>query len=111
MTTITYDRDDLSVKTVGHAGYAEEGRDIVCSSISTLMLALGSYADEMDRRGMLKIPPTIRYERGNSVVKMEPISIYQREARMAFDAICAGFDWLSTEYDQYVKYNKIYEGI
>jgi uncharacterized protein YsxB (DUF464 family) len=111
MTVITYDRDDLLVSTVGHTGYAEEGQDIVCSSISTLMLALGSYADEMDRRGMLKRPPTIRFEKGNSVVKMEPIAIYQREARMAFDAICAGFDWLSIEYDNHVEYNKIYEGI
>jgi uncharacterized protein YsxB (DUF464 family) len=61
MTIITYDRDDLTVSAVGHAGYAEEGQDILCSSISTLMLALGSYADEMDRRGMLRTPPTIRF--------------------------------------------------
>lgn len=111
MTVITYDRDDLSVSTVGHAGYAEEGQDIVCSSISTLMLALGSYADEMDKRGMLKIPPTIRYDKGKSVVCIEPIGIYKREARMAFDAICAGFEWLSSAYGEYVNYNKIFEGI
>ena len=111
MTVITYDRDDLSVTSTGHTGYAKEGQDIICASVSTLMLALGSYADEMDRRGMLKIPPTIRYEKGNSVVKMEPISIYQREARMAFDAICAGFEWLSSAYGEYVNYNKIFEGI
>ena len=104
MTTITYDRDDLSVKTGGHAGYAEEGQDTVCSSISSLMLALGSYADEIDKRGMSLEPPIIRYGKADSVVQLKPISIYRREATMALDAICAGFGWLATQYPENVSY-------
>lgn len=111
MTKITYDRDDLSVISEGHTGYAKEGQDIICASVSTLMLALGSYADEMDKRGMLAIPPTIRYESGKSVVCIEPIAIYKREARMTFDAICAGFEWLAGNYDKHVRFNRIFEGI
>lgn len=35
----------VTVHATGHAGYAEEGRDIVCASVSSLILALSAYAE------------------------------------------------------------------
>ena len=111
MTTITYDRDDLSVKTVGHAGYAEEGQDIVCASITSLMYALGSYAMELDSRGMLYKAPRIRLNEGDAEVSIRVIGLYAREARMTFDAVCDVFEGIRNNYPENVKYTKIYEGI
>lgn len=111
MTNITYDRDDLSVTAIGHSGYAESGADIVCSSISALMFALASYAVKLNDRGMLREAPTIRFDEGNAEVSVYVIGIYERQARMTFDSICSGFEWLGRNYKNNVKYMTIREGI
>lgn len=37
MTTIEYNANDRIIRCVGHAGYAEKGKDIVCAAISATM--------------------------------------------------------------------------
>ena len=111
MTKITYDRDDLSVISEGHTGYAKEGQDIICASVTALMYALGSYALELERRGMLHKAPRIKLEKGDAEVSIRVIGLYAGEARRAFDAICDVFEAIGAKHPDCVKYKKIYEGI
>ena len=48
MITITY-RDDGAYRSLtveGHAGYAEKGKDIICSAASALMMSLQSALED-----------------------------------------------------------------
>lgn len=111
MTTVKYDRDDLSVEITGHSGYAERDKDIVCSAISILCFALASYAVKVNDRGMLTRNPRIRLDDGDMEVSLSAIGLYKRQIRTTFDSICSSFEWLSEHYPENVKYEVIYEGI
>lgn len=43
--------DNLSLTVMGHADYAEHGRDIVCAGVSSLVNTLALYAVEKGGRG------------------------------------------------------------
>lgn len=111
MTKITYDRDDLSVRAEGHSGYEVAGKDIVCASVSALMLVLGLYADKLGKKGKLRKAPKISYKEAESEVSIEIIGLYKREAREVFDVVCEGFERLSREYKDNVSYERIWEGV
>lgn len=46
MITVDYDRSVPSMCVSGHAGYAENGSDIVCAAVSALSQALAKYICE-----------------------------------------------------------------
>jgi uncharacterized protein YsxB (DUF464 family) len=93
----------LCIKASGHAGYAEAGKDIVCSSVSILMYTLAQAVMEMHRKGAFKVEPTIELTEGNSCIKCEcdryadyAVAYYK------FEMIEDGFNILADNYPQYV---------
>ena len=48
MITIRFNDDDLSIRTDGHAGFAEKGRDIVCAAVSILLYTYQKMLEKLD---------------------------------------------------------------
>lgn len=82
--------DEIRICISGHAGYAPEGQDIVCSAISALAYTLieyvihhgGSYTDSGNRM-MIKSPVTSR-------------------TRDTIQAICEGMQMVEAEHPECV---------
>ena len=51
VTTIRYDRDEMSLEITGHAGGGEAGHDIICAGISVLEQTLLRTLLDMERKG------------------------------------------------------------
>ena len=85
-----------SFECTGHAGYAEEGEDIVCSAVSALVVtamnSLEAFTDEAfsasDRDGHVK---AVFHEKNTP------------EGRLLMDSLLLGLDGISEEYPKYLK--------
>ena len=69
---ITYDGDRIDFAGVGHAGYAEPGKDIVCASISTVCYMLARQAERMYDRQQLMEWPAVTIRDGEFFVTIRP---------------------------------------
>lgn len=90
----------LSIK--GHAGAAEEGHDIVCSSVSILAYTLAQYVSDCFASGKLKEKPIIHLEKGEGGVTSAPKDEYYDDIRQAYAFVHTGLNLLSHNYPQYV---------
>ena len=55
-----------TIEAVGHSGYAESGKDIVCSAVSTLMQSL-----ILGLEKVLKIQPSVEMDENVPIIKVE----------------------------------------
>ncbi|MCR5737087.1 MAG: ribosomal-processing cysteine protease Prp [Eubacterium sp.] len=105
MTNITIYRTEdtyLGVEVSGHAGYAEEGEDIVCAGISfftiNLINSLEQIAEDSfsvnidDNTGYMKV--TMSYEDDEE---------QSYESQILFDSFLLGVEMLEREYNEFVK--------
>lgn len=88
-----------SVSIKGHAGYAEYGKDIVCSAISILFYSLYKYVTEKESEGKVKILEAIT-EDGNVNLVFE---IKDPVVLNGIEAIKGGFEILEENYKKHVK--------
>lgn len=91
-TNIIREEAPFSYIIEGHAGYAESGRDIVCSAISSLHYSFLSW---MDCAG-------IKYDctdDGNMV----GVNVIDKRAKDCYNMVVAGFDGIAQQYGSNVK--------
>ena len=55
-----------TIEAVGHSGYAESGKDIVCSAVSTLMQSL-----ILGLEKVLKITPEVEMDENTPIIKVQ----------------------------------------
>lgn len=55
-----------TIEAVGHSGYAERGKDIVCSAVSTLMQSL-----ILGLEKVLKVNPSVEMDENVPIIKVE----------------------------------------
>ncbi|MBQ9685160.1 MAG: ribosomal-processing cysteine protease Prp [Oscillospiraceae bacterium] len=93
MTTVRYDRRELTLRMEGHAGADEKGKDPVCAALSMLMLTL--------ERRMLdqaeQMLPTISRGPGRFLIRCRPGDSWERSCRESFETIFAGLTLLAEE--------------
>lgn len=95
MIEISINTEQLLIK--GHAGYAEYGKDIVCSAVSALFLTLlksiQSFTDDK-----------LEYSIGDneSYLKIRDLS---EESKLLFDSFFIGLCMISQEYPENVSIN------
>ena len=93
----------LSLRLEGHAGYAEMGKDIVCSSASILAYTVAAFVMEAERKGDLESPSEIRLDSGDTLISCEPSEdIYDGVHHMYLFAKI-GYALLAQDYPQYVE--------
>ena len=101
--TFTEDAEILSLRVEGHAGYAEIGKDIVCSSASILAYTVAKIVNDALAKGWLKVPPIMTIESGKTLVLCEPLPEHFLEVESAYNFAKEGFQLLSQNYSEYVK--------
>ena len=84
MIKVRFDKSEdgktLILTLEGHAGQAEVGKDIVCSTASILAYTTAQMVQTMREEGKLKKKPHIRLEEGNAVITCKPSRSYYAEA-------------------------------
>lgn len=83
-----------SIGMTGHAGYAEEGKDIVCAAASILLFTL---IEHLERTG---IPYSSYAEKGSAGVA---VTDPDRKANEVFDVIETGYILLAEKYPEHVE--------
>lgn len=81
---ITIHFDGLCMTASGHAGFAPEGKDIVCAGVSALSYAAAEYLTKMYQFGRLEEEPVIVMKPGEIRLECEPILTAQAEAEHVF---------------------------
>ena len=103
MTTVVVSRKDnhiVLVESRGHTGYSEEGSDIVCAAISTVL--------ETALLGLIKVANIdIKYKRASGYLKFEVEDDISEDARhsadIILDTMLEGVRDLSQGYSKYIK--------
>lgn len=92
----------LSLRLEGHAGYAEEGKDIVCASASILAYTLASLIESHG------IKSTTNLEGGDATIECECTDHPMMDViRDAFNFALWGYTLLEQNYPQYVRVNTL----
>ena len=103
--TIIASGEKLSLRVVGHAGYAEEGKDIVCASASILAHTVAHKVSLLDRFGAFKEPAIIKLESGDTEITCVPpdSDLLYRSLSSIYEFAGTGFCLLAQNYPQYVE--------
>lgn len=94
----------LSLKVKGHAGQAEIGKDIVCASASILAYTVAQVVSNIESKGGLKKPPTIKLRKGGTVITCHPTEEYMNELAHTYYVAEVGYSLLAHNYPQYVDF-------
>lgn len=84
-TRLCGENGTFTLELEGHAAYAEPGQDLVCAAVSTLVFALESYLDGLDKEGSLK-------KREKSVLESGRARINAVPKAKAADRLCGAFE-------------------
>ena len=112
MITVSFQSDEksksLSLTIKGHAGQADIGQDIICSSASILAYTAAQIVKSMADGGDLKGTPTISLENGDAEIacKCRTKALYA-EADYAFQVVLVGYSLLAHNYPQYVEIKEV----
>ena len=102
MTEIRHKPDEFSLLISGHAGYAEEGKDIVCAGISALMFALPASLRGRGIRYFLDLSSPD----GHAYIAAYPTAEQRYPCTVIYDTIAEGLALLAENYPDNVKYIK-----
>lgn len=100
--TFTEEGNKLSLRLEGHAGYAEIGKDIICSSASILAYTVAQYVLEAEHRGETDACE-VRLESGKSIIYCEPKGDALKEIEKMYSFAKRGYQLLANTYPQYVR--------
>ena len=98
MTRISYDRDELKMDIVGHAGAGEYGKDTVCAALSILAMTLEKrleYSAEL-------FLPAVEKSPGRITLFCRAGEDEEEKCREVFDTVFTGFLLLAENCPQYV---------
>ena len=99
---IKINKDSLNLSIKGHAGAAEEGKDIVCASASILAYVVAQTITDLRKKRMLKNPPIIILRKGCSIISCKPMECCYDVAKYAFIYAKTGLELLQHNYPDYV---------
>jgi uncharacterized protein YsxB (DUF464 family) len=92
----------ISLKIDGHAGYAEIGYDIICSSCSILAYTLAQIVGMAFANKKLMDKPLVQLESGKGIISCKPKTSGYFHIRESFKFAEVGFILLAHDYPQYV---------
>lgn len=88
----------LSLEISGHAGYADAGKDIVCSAASILAYTLAQEIMFMDGDHKLAKEPKLLLEGGNTSIVCKPKQEFYTEILGVFQVISTGYRLLMSNH-------------
>lgn len=102
----THTKEFFFIEAIGHTNYAENGKDIVCASISTLVdvLYIASFQSEKD--GEIT---NLKMELGYGYFKMNYVYIKDCGMRKVVNTVIDMLEYLKPEYGEYFKVCEVNE--
>lgn len=88
----------LSLEISGHAGYADAGKDIVCSAASILAYTLAQEIMFMDDDHKFSEDPKLLLDEGNTSIVCRPKQEFYREVLRAFQFASTGYQLLMSNH-------------
>ncbi len=102
MIQITYDRENMAVSVVGHAGADVYGKDIVCAGVSALVCTLGAAVNRLDMRGVLE-ECRVQLCPGEAAVQCKAQGGFECLVRTVLDSLVLGLELLAEEYPERIE--------
>lgn len=93
----------LCLTLTGHAGYAEPGKDIVCSAASILVYTLAQSVATIADQGGLDGNPVIKLGPGDVCIRAIPVSGMYETVQSAFIFAVIGYRLLEKQYPTNVR--------
>ena len=106
MIEITYYPRFNTVIIKGHAGFAEEGRDIICAGVSAIAWTAAEAAKRLVKEDKA-LEPRVIMASGRAEISVDARPNYEREVRKIFSYICGGFKRIAEQSPEYVSYTEI----
>ncbi len=103
MIEIKFMPKELKLSVTGHAGYAEKGKDIVCSAVSALFYTLAQAI--VNSKDLLEEPPVINIEDGNGTVSCKPKQAFLGTIQRTYWTVLTGIEILAGEYKEYINFS------
>lgn len=101
MIEIAYHRAMNMVTIKGHAGYKEDGEDIVCAAVSTLACTLAAnLSDEIVRDAIVRLDP------GDTVIHAAARARFKNVVNLIYDVITNGFEGVAEAYPKNVRFTR-----
>lgn len=103
MIDVVYHRDYYRVTVKGHAGFDEQGKDLICAGASVLLHTMAAAVTNLAADKKVH-HPIIRTEKGEGEVSCVPHNRYRASVRLMFDTVCGGFELLARSYPEHISY-------
>ena len=101
------DKDTYILTASGHAKYDDEGRDLVCASVSTLIYTLAQNVKDMQDLGWLRKKPVLELEDGDAKITCKPRTERRNATKLVFTAIQRGVEMVVANYPDNVCLTKM----
>lgn len=93
---------EYGISADGHAGYAEYGKDIVCSAVTGLLYTMAECIRQEKDVGHLR-DMEITLEPGHAVITAVPVSEYVERLSAMFCTVKTGLAIVAEMYPDYVR--------
>ena len=95
------DENTVSLEMKGHAGFAPEGSDIVCSAATILCYTFATFVDCLHETNVTK-----EIKKGDAFVEAKRSGENSEKLDMAMDFTSVGFELLETAYPKNISVRK-----
>lgn len=92
------DKKIFEFRSRGHSGYAEEGKDIVCAGVATLLQTAVLGLEEY-----LKLDPKVKQEKGLLHCQLERDIFLNREIDAVLETMVLGLKALERQYPNHLR--------
>lgn len=103
MIRVVYHRLYNRVTVEGHAGSGPEGHDLVCASVSALVLTLAGNVYYMKAQDAV-YDEILKLDKGDAEIQCKPYRRYKDSVEQIFRSICVGFELMATKYPENISY-------
>ena len=103
MIEITYYRKTHRVTVKGHAGSAEEGKDLVCAGVTALCYTLGLNVQELAKSKHVR-RPKVKLWKGMADIACDPVHEMQAVVTAIFDSMAMGLEYIAANNPLYARY-------
>ncbi len=95
----------LRLEVVGHAGYAEEGKDIVCAGVSAITAALAGTLEEAEERGRCSMEEKSR--EAYAMITADPRMGNMQEIKAYFKMAVTGYRMIAEQYSKHIEVREV----
>lgn len=88
----------LGFQTIGHAGYAQAGEDIVCAGISVLILNTINSIETFTADKQM-----VECDEDRGIIRMKLTGKRSKEAQLLLQSLLLGLQSIKEEHDRYIE--------